>query len=107
MKSEQTSLVSRFGDALTSGQRKQLKSLGHPLQPVVLVGQKGISPNLIENVQDALLAHELIKIKVHDSSMIEEAATSIHEQTGAHLVQHIGKILLFYKKNTKEPKISL
>lgn len=107
MKSEQTSLVSRFGDALTSGQRKRLKSLGHPLQPVVLVGQKGISPNLIENVQDALLAHELIKVKVHDSSMIDEAATAIHDQTGAHLVQHIGKILLFYKKHPEQPRISL
>lgn len=79
----------------------------HDLKPVVMVGQKGISDNLIENVEAALLAHELIKVKVHDSSSLDATAEALHEATGAQLAQKIGKMLVFYKEHPEDPKIKL
>ncbi len=72
-----------------------------------MVGQKGISENLLDNVEQALLAHELIKIKVHDSSLMDDAATSIHAHTGAQLVQRIGKMLIFYRPHPETPTIKV
>lgn len=107
MDPEQTSLVSRYGANLDSRQRKSLKSLGHPLQPIVMVGQKGISENLLDNVEQALLHHELIKIKVHDTSLMAEAAEKVHAFTAAQLVQQIGKMLLFYRAHPDTPTIKI
>ena len=101
------SLLARFGASLDAKARKKLKALGHHQDPVVMVGQKGISPNLLENVEGALLAHELIKIKVHDAEMIPQVAEAIASSSGASLVQQIGKILLFYRAHPETPSISL
>jgi len=51
---------------LKSFQAKHLRALAHSLKPVVLVGQKGISPSLLGSIHEALNAHELIKIKFVD-----------------------------------------
>lgn len=94
-------------NTLTGRQRRYLRSLGHDLSPIVHVGQRGISENLLENVEAGLLAHELIKIKVLDGDMIDEAAEAICEACGAHLAQKIGKTLLIYRAHPKEPVIKL
>ena len=100
-------LVTRLSPDLTGRQRQHLRGLGHHLQPVVLVGQRGISENLMENVSSALLSHELIKVKVHDSDDMPEVAQHIHDHTSAQLVQKIGKVMLFFKAHPDEPKIKL
>ena len=104
---DEKSLVHRLSPELTGKQRRHLRSRGHSLHPVVLVGQRGISENLIENFEAQILAHELIKVKVHDAGALEEVAEKLHEATGAQLAQKIGNMLLFYKPHPEEPQISL
>lgn len=101
------SLVSRFSPRLTGAQRRYLRGLAHDLKPVVLVGQHGMSENLIENVRDALLAHELIKVKVHGGDGLAEAAEAIYEATDAQLAHKIGFTLVFYKPHPDKPTIRL
>lgn len=104
---EQKSLVERLSPELSGKQRRHLRSLGHSLNPVVMVGQRGISSNLIENFEAQILAHELIKVKVHESDEMDEIAQELHDATGAQLAQKIGKMLLFYKPHPENPQISL
>jgi len=102
-----TELIHRLSPDLTNPQRRQLKALGHALDPVLMVGHRGYSENLIENFNAQILAHELIKVKVHDLDEMDAIAEQIHEATGAQLAQKIGKMLLFYKAHPDKPKISL
>lgn len=102
-----TSLVKQLSPELTGKQRRHLRSLGHGLDPVLMVGQRGISDNLIENFEAQILAHELIKVKVHEADEMDEVAQQLHEATGAQLAQKIGKMLLFYKPHPEKPTISL
>ena len=112
----QAGLVNRLSPSLNGKQRQHLRQLGHHIQPVVLVGQRSIEVDgdkqhlketLIDNVQQALLSHELIKIKVHDSDDLPFVASEVHRVTGAQLAQKIGKNLLFYKRHPEKPKIVL
>lgn len=108
MTDEDTSgLVVRLSPALTGKQRRYLRGLAHDLKPIVLVGQKGVTDTVIENLRAALLAHELVKVKVHEADDAEAAAEALHTGAKAQLVQHIGKTLLFYKAHPKKPVIVL
>lgn len=104
---EQRGLVQRLSQGYTGKQRRHLRGLGHSLKPVVLVGQRGISENLLHNVDEALEAHELIKVKLHDPDEMAPTAEAISQATGAALVQKIGSILLFYRPRKKDPEIVL
>lgn len=101
------SLVASLSPDLSGEQRRHLRSLAHDLHPVVQVGQRGMSENLVENFEAQILAHELIKVKVHSSGAMDEVARAFHDATGAQLVQEIGKILVFYKPHPEEPQIQL
>ncbi len=93
---------------LSVKQRQYLKGLAHSLNPVVMIGDKGVTDAVIKEVITNLNAHELIKIRVlgddreQRTNMIEELCT----KTGASLVQHIGKLLVLYHPG-KESKIVL
>lgn len=100
-------MVQRLSPELTGKQRRHLRGLAHDLNPVVLVGQRGISDSLLENVEAQLLAHELIKVKVHDPDAMAETAEAVHAATGAQLAQKIGHILVFYRAHPEEPQIRL
>ena len=100
-------VVTRLSPQLTGKQRRYLRSLGHGLRAIVMVGQKGVSEGLIENMDGALTAHELVKVKVHDAGAIDEVAQALHDATGAQLAQKIGKNLLFYRAHPEEPEIRL
>ena len=87
---------------LTASQRKKLKSDAHHLNPLVIVGQKGLSKTLIASVEDALKAHELIKIKFNDfKEEKEELSNKIADETGSEIVSIIGNIVILYRKNEK------
>ena len=100
-------LVQRLSPKLNGPQRRHLRALGHHLDPVVLVGQRGVTEGLIANMQAALLTHELIKVKVHDPDDLEDVAQALHEATGAQLAQRLGKTLLFYLARKNKPEITL
>ena len=95
-----------LGPELTIKQKKLLKGLAHPLSPVVKIGKEGITARLLETIENELLYHELIKVKIGNNGDVRktEAAQLIPEKTGSSLVQLIGKTLILYKANRKKPK---
>lgn len=94
-----------FGDELSDDQRRTLQEMGHDLDPVVWVGRRGISEGLLENIDNQLLAHELIKVKVHEPAMLEEAAEALYEECDAQIAQSIGNILLAFRPHPEEPEL--
>ncbi len=100
-------LVREHSPELTGKDRRDLRGRGHDLHPVVLVGDAGVSDGVVDQFEQQIEAHELIKVKVHAKSMIAETAHSLHEATGAQLAQSIGNVLLFYKPHPEDPAIEL
>jgi RNA-binding protein len=94
---------------LTDAQRKYLRRLGHDRNPVVLVGQAGISPNLVTELDRALKDHELVKVRarVGDRGVRDQVLDELAAATGAELVQRIGHVALYYRANPDKPGILL
>lgn len=88
---------------LTGKQRRQLRALGHHLEPVVIVGQSGVTEGVIAAVQQALHDHELIKVKINEGPETrQEAAQKLAEGTGAELAQLLGRTALLFKKRDED-----
>jgi RNA-binding protein len=94
---------------LTSKQRAYLRSLANPIETILIVGKGGISADVVRQAEDALTARELIKGKVLQSSPVSarEAADQLASETSSETVQIIGSKFMLYRRNEKEPKISL
>ena len=94
---------------LTSKQRAYLRSLAVDLDTIVMVGKSGMSPELTKQADDSLTARELIKGKVLETAPLSsrEAAEQIAADVQADVVQVIGSKFVLYRKNEKEPKITL
>lgn len=94
---------------LTSKQRAYLRSLANPIETILIVGKGGISADVVRQAEDALTARELIKGKVLQSSPVSarEAADQLASETSSETVQVIGSKFTLYRRNEKEPKISL
>ena len=90
--------------ALSIQERKRLRQIGHALNPVVMVGDKGLSESVIEELNRALNDHELIKVKVVAEDREARAAliADIVAASESEIVQTIGKIALIYKKAAKQ-----
>ena len=86
---------------LSGKQKNFLRGLGHHLKHIVIVGHEGLSDNLIRSCDDAILAHELIKVKLGQNCPLDkkEAANQITDKTESQLVQLIGKTILLYRPN--------
>ncbi len=89
---------------LTKQERLTLKARAHHLNPVVMVGQKGLTQAVIDETHTALQAHELIKVRVLGDDREERLAIcqKLCEATGAQWVQHIGKLLVLYRPRQEE-----
>ncbi len=84
--------------SLTAEQRRELKAQAHSLNPVVIVGNAGLTPAVLEEAARALGSHGLIKIRAAGEREEREAMMQeICERLGAAPVQHIGKILVVYR----------
>jgi RNA-binding protein len=94
---------------LTEPQRKYLRRLGHDRNPVVLVGQAGLSPNLVAELDRALRDHELVKVRarVGDREARDAALQELASSTRSELVQRIGHVALYYRRNPDKPGILL
>lgn len=95
--------------ALTGKQRRALRALGHGLTPVIQLGKGGISPALLAAVEEALVTHELIKIKVLDTADLDRhaAADELAGKTGSDVAQVLGNTILLYRADPEEPRIQL
>lgn len=94
---------------ITSKQRAQLRGLAMNEDTIIQVGKGAINDNLVESVNAALKARELVKGKVLENSMLtaREACEALCEACKAEPVQVIGTKFVLYKRNDKEPKIVL
>lgn len=94
---------------LTSKQRAYLRGLANSIDTILMVGKSGLSADIEKQADDALTARELIKGKVLEASPApaREAAERIAESTRSEVVQVIGSKFVLYRKNEKEPKITL
>lgn len=93
---------------LTSRQRAHLRGLAHHVDPVVLVGDAGLSDAIFTKVDAELKNHELIKVRVADGPVpVEEAAPQLAERCRAELVQIIGRMVVLYRAPKKDPKIKI
>ena len=85
-------------------QRKHLQGLAHGLNPVVMIGNNGLTDAVIREIAIILDAHELIKVRVLGDD--REARVAMFEQIcedlGAAPVQHIGKLLVLWRPSDKE-----
>lgn len=87
---------------LKGSQRKYLRGLAHKLNPSAFIGQKGVTPGLIEEIDSALEASELIKVKFIDFKQKDqknELITRIIDATHAHLAGMIGHVAIIYRQN--------
>jgi len=81
--------------------KRELKAKAHHLNPVVTIGDKGLSKSVLKELNIALDAHELIKVKVHSEDR-NERKTIMSEMTrslDATPINQIGKVLIIYRKN--------
>jgi RNA-binding protein len=94
-------------EPLEGFQRKYLRGLAHHLVPAVSVGQKGLTPSLVEELDRALDRHELVKVKFLDFKE-KEAKTALSaelaEKTGAALCGLIGHTAIFYRPQADPEK---
>ena len=91
---------------LSAAERKALKARAHNLHPILQLGEKGLTDAVIAEIDRALGAHELIKVRAAPLNRDERevALASICERTNAQAIQHIGKMLIIYRKKPEEPK---
>ena len=84
---------------ITAAQRKALKTKAHGLNPVVMIGNAGLSASVIKETQLALKSHELIKIRVlgDDREVRAEMYDKLCDALHAAPVQHIGKLLVVWR----------
>jgi RNA-binding protein len=91
---------------LSEAQKKYLRGLGHPLKPVVMIAESGLSESVLAEFEGAILHHELIKVSVRvgdrDARAKIIAELCAGDSTG--LVQRIGNMALLYRENRDKKK---
>lgn len=94
---------------LTGKQHRFLRAEGHHLQPVVLLGKDGLTDGVVGSVDQALLDHELIKVKIGNNCLEDkkDVASKLETALGCYCVQTLGNILLMYRPHPEHPELRL
>ena len=93
---------------LSPSQKRYLRGLAHSLKPVILTGNKGVTAALLKEFSTALDQHELVKVKLGDDRDERKAhIAELGEGAKAELVQSIGRVACFYRRNEEKPKLAL
>jgi RNA-binding protein len=94
---------------LSEKQKKYLRGLAHGRDPIVLIGTSGLSPAVAKELDVALGAHELVKVRarVGDRDQRDTILAELAQQSGSSLVQRIGNVGVFYRRHKDKPKIIL
>lgn len=95
--------------ALSNPQKRYLRGLAHDLKPVVMVGAKGITTNLVAELDSALEQHELVKVKVaaEDRESRDSFIAELATQATAELVSRIGHTAVLYRRSKDKPLVIL
>ena len=95
---------------LSSKHRAYLKSLAHPLKPILQIGKEGVTDSTVHTVEDAFNTRELLKVKVLEAAPenARETGQALADRIdGAELVQVIGRTVVLYRRHPEEPEIEL
>jgi len=89
---------------LSPAQRSELRASAHNLNPVVSIAGNGLTPSVLQEIERSLQAHELIKIKVHgaEREQREQLLAAVCAELDAAPVQHIGTILVVWRKRRED-----
>jgi len=89
---------------LTPAKRRALRAEAHHLDPVVSIGNQGLTPAVLHEIDVNLLAHELVKLKVHsdDREAREQLVARVCDALDAAPVQHVGKVLILYRERKEQ-----
>ena len=95
--------------ALSREQAKALRGIGHGLKPCVRLGRHGVTDATIAATMTALRDHELIKVALNPGpqSARRTEAASVADQSGAHIIQVIGRMALLYRRHPNKPSLRL
>src|SRR5882672_6327419 len=95
--------------SLSPSQKRYLRGLAHDLSPVILTGNKGVTAAVINEFAIALDHHELVKVKLSSDDRVERGAQidTMANASGAEVVQRIGRVACFYRRNAKQPRLAL
>ncbi len=94
---------------LSEKQKKHLRRLAHPLNPIVMLGNAGLTDGVVNELDRALTDHELVKVsaRVGEREARNEVLATLAARTAAHLVQRIGNVGVFYRRRKELAKILL
>jgi RNA-binding protein len=86
--------------------RKTLRAAGHHLSPIVQVGKEGVTDALLKQLDEQLVAHELVKVKIGGESPEDrfEVAERLGSAADAQVAQILGRTVLVYRKHPEKPK---
>ena len=92
---------------LSSAERKDKRAEAHHLEPVVMVGNAGSTPAVVREIDAALNAHGLIKVRValDDRAAREAMLLALADELGAAPIQHIGKLLVLWRPPAPKEKV--
>lgn len=95
--------------SLTEKQRKFLRGRAHPIEPVVMVGNSGLTENVVKEADRALEDHELIKVRVRaaERSSRDGMICDLAARTRSELVHRIGHVATLYRQRTAEPRMTI
>ncbi len=94
---------------MNNREKKALRQIAHHLDPVVIVGDGGVSDGVEAETERALTDHELIKVRlaIGDREERQTAGDDLATRTGAEVIQRIGKVVVMYRENPKaDPRLS-
>ena len=94
---------------MTGKQRRALRALAHSLKPLLQLGKHGLSDQFLEQLNTALLQHELIKLKVLENApnTPQESAKILEAQLELDVIQVIGRTIVLYRPHPEDPQIIL
>jgi RNA-binding protein len=92
---------------LSEKQKKHLRRLAHPMNPIVMLGNAGLTPGVVKELDRALTDHELVKVsaRVGERGARDAALNGLAVQTSSEIVQRIGNVGVFYRRNHYLPKV--
>jgi RNA-binding protein len=95
--------------SLSEKQKKHLRRLAHPLNPIVMLGNAGLTEGVVKELERALIDHELVKVsaRVGERGARDAALETLAKQTSSEIVQRIGNVGVFYRRRADIPKILL
>jgi RNA-binding protein len=94
---------------LSEKQKKHLRRLAHPLNPIVMLGNAGLTDGVVNELERALTDHELVKVqaRVGERDTRNQVLEELAARTASTLVQRIGHVGVFYRPRKELPKILL